>query len=80
MFINLKVLDAESAMYYGTEAVLMGDGYLVYNDKGHLTMVGIEEDEIEREAKRMSELFEQDPSIIDRMSEMAAQDYLELCE
>lgn len=80
MFINLKVLDTETLMFYGTEAVLTGDGYLVYNDMGHLTMLGVEEDDLEKEAKRMLELFEQDPSIIERMSEMAAQDYLELCE
>lgn len=79
MFINLKVLDSESEKFCAAEAVVMGYGFVVYNDRGHLSMIGEEED-YEKETKKMSEIFEDNPSIIDKMSEMAAQDYLELCE
>lgn len=80
MFINLKMLDAESGSFFETEAVLIGDGVAVYNDGGSLTMIDVNEDDYEMDIEKMSEIFDQDPSIIDRMSEMAAQDYLELCE
>lgn len=79
MFINLKLVDPEFGKFCAPEAFVIGDGFVVYNDRGHLSMIGEEED-YEMETKKMSEIFEHNPSIIDRMSEMAAQDYLELFE
>ncbi len=80
MFINLKMLDAETGSFFETEAVLIGDGCAVYNDGGSLSMISVKEEDYEMNMEKMSELFEKDPSIIDRMIEMAAQDYLELFE
>jgi hypothetical protein len=83
MVIHLKVLDSESGDYYETDAILLGDGYAVYNDGGSPTVepvVCVEGTyEVALHGKNV-DVFAQDPSIIDRISEMAAQDFITLCE
>jgi hypothetical protein len=83
MFIQLKVLDSKSGDYYETEAVLLGDGCAVYNDGGNLSVepvVCINGNYELAPNSKNGDILAQDPSIIDRISEMAAQDYISLCE
>lgn len=83
MFIHLKVLDSDSGDFFETEAVLLGDGSAVYNDGGNLSIEPVicvnGKYEVALNGKS-SDIFAQDPSIIDRISEMAAEDYISLCE
>jgi hypothetical protein len=83
MFIHLKVLDSDSGDYFETEAVLLGDGSAVYNDGGNLSVEPVVcvngHYEVALHGKS-NDIFTQDPSIIDRISVMAAEDYISLCE
>lgn len=83
MFIHLKVLNSNSGDYFETEAVLLGDGSAVYNDGGNLSVEPVMcvngHYEIALHGKS-ADIFTQDPSIIDRISEMAAEDFITLCE
>jgi hypothetical protein len=81
MFIHLKVLDSETGNYYETEAILIGDGCAVYNDGGNLSIEPVVRVNGSYELKgKAADVFAEDPSIIDRISEMAAQDFISLCE
>lgn len=83
MFINLKVLDFESGCYFEKEAILIGDGCAVIHDDGNLSIEPVVlvngGYETEQNGKAV-DLFAKDLSIIDRISEMAAQDFMALCE
>lgn len=83
MFIHLKVFDSELEDFYETEAVLLGDGCAVYNDGGTLSVEPVVcvngSYKVETSGKAV-DIFSEDPSIIDRISEMAAEDYISLCE
>jgi hypothetical protein len=83
MFIHLKVLDSDSGDYFETEDVLLGDGSAIYNDGGNLAVepVACVNGHYQVALHRKSnDIFTQDPSIIDRISLMAAEDYMSLCE
>lgn len=83
MFINLKVLDSESGSFFETEAILIGDGTAVYNDGGNLSIETVKNVNGSYETElsgRPTERYSMDLSIVDRVSEMAAEDFIALCE
>lgn len=83
MLINLRVLDSKTGSFFETEAVLMGNGCAVYNDGGSLSIKPVVQVnggfQTELNGKT-GDFFSDDLSIIEKISEMAALDYIELCQ